>query len=427
MNPLTKDELQFELYQTILIGITAIIYCITIPLLYINRFNPFNSIRSEKLVQMGNLGIFLTIIIQLLKHSILHEQYYPEYLIITCHYLMIISIIFRFLRIILCTQIKFPDDDLINMLKIKSKKYHYEFLYMRYLLISTFGIFVILLSTYFIVKSANKQNEEDFNNNIMYLIWVIIHSIDMIALLTIGLYISSRSLGYYIKTEYLFTCLILYAYSFTILLIQKLKIYDKNQFYCPDYYHVGFLLALMIFISSFPFIAKRLNKKHVFYKFTPELTTDLYLYLSNEECFNQFYNYLSHDKLDNKGVYLLELYLKLIRLKMMFNESNQSQELQSEIINIYNEYFSHPGFDNDYISNQDKTDIQIKYKELIKTGYSFEVFNCGLTSCFKYLLEKFKDYQLTQEFFDLQIRIKYDCYIQLKLFSSGLISLNKDD
>lgn len=413
------------LYFWMLIITTVAIYSIAFCLLYANRFTPFVTIRSVKLLQMGNLGIFLSIITHLVKGIIFgkaSDKPHCDYLLIVFHYLIIISIVFRFVRLILCTKINFLDDDLNTLLRIESKIYHYEFIYMRYLLIFTFSLFGILLILYFC-----QIGYETLNESRTYL-WAIIHFIDMLALLTIGPLLSVRSLEYHIKIEYFITCSIFFVY-FLIIDFIKIKIRWKD-FYptLGSYFHSFFLVSLMIFKSVFPFISKCLGNKQLFYKFTPELTKDLYLFLSNEEFYDLFHQYLSDNRLDNKGVNLLELYIRLIRLKMKFNQGIQEPALQTEVDRIYNDYFSIGSKSKgDLFSDQDKTEIQVKYNEIKNGDYSFEIFNCGLTSCFKYLLEKFKEFQQTQDFISLQTQIKYDCYIQLKLCSSGLILLNKDN
>ena len=398
----------------ILLGLDCVIYglcCIMI----IKRKNYTSiSIRSPTLLLSTILSnFFMKIIIvlyKLLEKNEISSFYYIFRL------MMILSVILRYERILICCNIDSlkREEEEFNRKHYKEKKYLYhEKFYVRILLIA-FALFLISMVVIKIVNikgvgffytfnfiynfgDAQNHNFQLFKPQMMG--WVIWNFIEQFFLITYLFRILFKSIKEKIKTELLSFFILWYIYSLSL---------------CVHY--IG------LFINGyFPLFLSFHYKTAISYHFSPKLMNNLYLFLTNEECYDAFSDYLTKTS-SFKSLFYLQLYTHIMKYKLSF-VLNVSKDIGLNDANeIYNTYFR----ENSQYENQIDINVIKKVRSdcqiLENNTFTSELFDEALQYVFNELNKKYVVFHNTEEFNRLYRKIKLESYIQCKMCNTGLIN-----
>ena len=424
----------------ILFGFNCLIYGFCCIMIIKRKKYTCISIRSPTLLLSNVLSNFFMITIIVL-YEIYKENYISSFYYIF-RIIMVLSLILRYERILICYKINSMNKKEIELdrKQFTEKRYLFqEKFYMRILL----GVFIIFLAIMIILKILNIRGIEFFyTNNYIYnfnesnlneedkfpfyktqmLIWIIWNFIEQFILITYIFRTFYKNIKEKIKTEILSFFILWYTYG----LICSYFYYSKKWEIIKDDDNIHLILIIITIFSHyiglilngyFPIILSFHYKTSISYHFSHKLMNNLYLFLTNEECYDTFSNYLIKQN-NNRGIYYLQLYTHIMKYKLgfvlkttRFNDANE----------IYDTYFSN----NAIINNIDKVTLDKIRKdcEVLKNNtFPPELFDDALQYCFNELSKIFLVFRNTDEFKNLYDRIKLDSYIQCKMCNTGLIN-----
>lgn len=424
-----------NIYWYILLGLDLLIYglcCIMI----IKRKNYTSiSIRSPTLLLVTNLSnFFMNIIIILYKIS-------KENDISSFYYLfrltMFLSIILRYERILACCRIEKINkvEEELDRKRFIERKYLYQEKFYVKLLIAIFGLFLITMIIIRIVYDDNIKffytlnyisNIEDNSNLIkkQLLGWVIWNFIEQFAIITYFFRILTKSIKEKLKNELLYFFILWYVYSLISTLIDYL--YKKEDMKGNRDLILIIITLIFHYISLFingyfPIFLSYLYKTSISYHFSPKLMNNLYLFLTNEECYDAFSNYLLKTN-NNKALFYLQLYTHIMKYKLSF-ALNVSKDIGLNDANdIFNTYFAK----NSRYENQIEGNVLLKVRNecqlLDNNTFTPELFDEALQYAFNELNRRYVVFHNTIEFKELYAKIKLESYIQCKMCNTGLIN-----
>ena len=169
---------------------------------------------------------------------------------------------------------------------------------------------------------------------------------------------------------------------------------------------------LFLYCIFFP----RENK--ILYHMSIDFVYNLYLFLSNETCYNQFKIYLSQQNQYLSS--LLRLYVGIMSYKLGYKLKINNELGFNEAADIRNEFL---GANN--IAHLPEN-IFVKVKEDCKgidnNNFNEEMFDEALKYCFTELGKSFVDFKKTDEFRELYKNFFMTTYIQCKMCNVGLIN-----
>ena len=424
----------------ILLGLDCLIYglcCIMI----IKRKNYTSiSIRSPTLLLSTILSnFFMKIIIdlyKLFKRNEISSFYYIFRL------MMVLSVILRYERILICCNINSlkREEEEFNRKQYKEKKYLYhEKFYVRLLLIA-FALFLISMVVIKIVKikgvaffytfnyiynfkDAQPYNSQLFKSQMMG--WVIWNFIEQLFLISYLFRVLLKSIKEKIKTELLSFFILWYIYSLIctfINYITKKKELDEDEMNL-----IVIIMSLCVhyiglFINGyFPLFLSFHYKTAISYHFSPKLMNNLFLFLTNEECYDSFSDYLTKTN-SIKSLFYLQLYTHIMKYKLSFVLNVNKDIGLNDANEIYNTYFR----ENSQYENQIDINVIKKVRSdckiLENNTFTSELFDEALQFVFNELNKKYVVFHNTEEFNRLYKKIKLESYIQCKMCNTGLIN-----
>ena len=99
------------------------------------------------------------------------------------------------------------------------------------------------------------------------------------------------------------------------------------------------LYISLILNGYLPVIISFISKNLVIYHFTLKLMNNLYLFLTNETCYECFNNYL-YSKNDVNGIFFLKFYTHIMKYKLDFDLNENNRDLGfSEAVHLNNTFF----------------------------------------------------------------------------------------
>ena len=410
-----------SVYWWIPFGINFLLYGICCLLIIKRKTYTMISIRSPTLLLSTILGnLFMSLVIILFK--ITGQNFFSSFYYLF-RIMMIVSLFLRYERIILCCGINKNDEN--DMKHFSTKRYLYiEKFYVRLLMII---IFLFLLVT-IIIRALKKEyfeifftNENTTLNETKSWIWVIWNFFEAFLILTYLFRIYDLiNLQQYIRFE-LYTFLIVW-FIYTNLLsimafINKNKMDDDNNTFAI--LTLTILYVCLIINGYLPIILSFTSRTLVLYHFTNKLLSNLYLFLTDESCYESFNNYLINKKTDaDNGPFYLKLYTNIMKFKLFFVLNPNIKALgQNEARNIYNTFFE----EETYSRYFEAPDIFIKIRR-DKDNLNKNSFDEALQYCFNKLNNYFIDYKNSREFNLLQAKISLESYVRCKMVNSGLIN-----
>lgn len=411
-------------------------------LLIIKRKNYTSiSIRSPTLLLCTILSnFFMSIIILLYKlfeENVISSFYYLFRLI------LFFSMILRYERILVCCQVhkltKIEEE--LDRKRFKEKKYLYQEKFYVRLLLGSFALFFIAM---IIIKFKKIEHVEFFytfnyiynfeENNYFSLFksqmmgWVIWNFIEQLVIISYIFRTINKSIKEKIKTELIAFFILWYIYSnISTYINYYTKHNNKDHETEKDLNLIIIIISLCfhyicLFINGyFPLYLSFHYKTSISYHFSPKLMNNLYLFLTNEECYDVFFDYLIKNN-NTKAIFYLKLYTHIMKYKLSFVLNINKDIGLSDANDIFNTYFSENSI---YQSNLDEiilNKVRNECKVLESNTFTPELFDEALQYIFKELNKRFMVFHNTKEYKELYEKIKLDSYIQCKMCNSGLIN-----
>ena len=396
------------------------------------------SIRSPTLLLISILSnFFMNIIIilyQIFKSNNISSFYYLFRLT------MILSMILRYERIIICCRIDKLNkvEEELDKKQYTEKKYLYhEKFYVRILVV----VFILFLIVMIIIKFSDIKEVEFFycfnyiykfekKNEFLFqpqmLGWVIWNFIEQFIMITYLFRIFNKYIKEKIKTELLSFFILWYVYS----VICTLMNYFTKKFGLSDEGKINLIIIIIslsfhyicLFINGYlPIILSYTYKTAISYHFSPKLMNNLYLFLTNEVCYDAFSNYLIKTN-NNKGIIYLKMYTHIMKYKLSFVLNINKDIGLNDANEIYNTYFAPNSLYENQIDGGILQKVRNECQMLENNTFTPDLFDDALQSIFNELNRRFVVFHKTREYRELYEKIKLESYIQCKLCNTGLIN-----
>ena len=427
-----------DLITTIEIVISGISLVLCIFFFYVirrNGENIFFSMRSSNLMQITNLSIFMSIFLYFINDKFYDglNDIWIGPLIFSLYFIFqlitFMSLILRYHRIyISCKTNSLGRDDLLQFRFFEAKTYHYEYFYVRIMMIFIIGVTAISILISYIVDDkppiiynyellyCEKENE---NKNCVskgyYNFWIILSFIQTVIFITYSFLIVKTHLypKVHLSIEIILVTFVHYSYFLSIGLSFR-DIPKVIVAFTPLLYNL-----LLYFITlGLPFIWGRFNDSVINYDLPGELASSLYLFLTKERCFDAFRKYLSDHCLEkDKAIYFLDMLINIFKYRMLvFNEQDQDL-IAIELNNIERMYLhnNYHYFDSKLI-NQMREECNTN-----RNNPKINAFDPITNVIYDYLEREFKNYVKTEEFDTLKNDLLHETYVRCKLANYGLI------
>ena len=402
-----------------------------------NSDNIFFSMRSSNLMIITNTLIFLSF-----ASYILNDTFYDDYqntghlkflsaLYSVFQIGVFIALVLRYFRLFLSC--RNPEDSQnVQYNLFETKFYHYEYFYVRVILLSVIITLIVSIINYFAGNNniAMFAFEIEFNKSKegidgLYYFWIIFSSIQTVFFITFALLIAKTHLNpdVYITQEISLVALINYLYSLSIcisFIIDKNGKGDMNLFvrFIPMIYN----LLIYFIVIALPFLYGVFNSTVIIYDLPGELCSSLYLFLTKEKCFDVFHNYLKTiDPENEKSVFLLDLLICIFKFRLLVTNNEPQDSQREEFDNIVVHYLGRnqtKNFINEGLVKEitDTSDLARNAKKI-----KANIFDKIAGEAYQFLDQKFKDFRDTEQFADLKNELTEETNIRCKLTNFGLI------
>ena len=402
-----------------------------------NSDNIFFSMRSSNLMIITNTLIFLSF-----ASYILNDTFYDDYqntghlkflsaLYSVFQIGVFIALVLRYFRLFLSC--RNPEDSQnVQYNLFETKFYHYEYFYVRVILLSVLITLIVSIINYFAGNNniAMFAFEIEFNKNRegidgLYYFWIIFSSIQTVFFITFALLIAKTHLNpdVYITQEISLVALINYLYSLSIcisFIIDKNGKGDMNLFvrFIPMIYN----LLIYFIVIALPFLYGVFNSTVIIYDLPGELCSSLYLFLTKEKCFDVFHNYLKTiDPENEKSVFLLDLLICIFKFRLLVTNNESRALIVEEFDNIVINYLSRNDTNNfiskDLVKEIMDTNTLLRNANNIKAN----IFDKIAGEAYQFLDQKFEAFKNTEQFVDLKNELNEETNIRCKLTNFGLI------
>lgn len=286
--------------------------------------------------------------------------------------------------------------------------------------------------------------------------WILLNFIEHIILITYSYFLSVNPIKQLIKLELntFFGIWIIYPnfLRFNQFFIQNNNSDFIEKSHWTSYACVFFLYLCLIINGYVPIITSYIEEKKLNYHFIPKLANNLYLFLSNEICFKNFYEFILNSENENlenfsinsrsplendnltinnisdKGLFFLGLYTDIIKYKLSFSLEPDDDKVIENARKVY-DYFSNADTENNRKNKLEKyfeVDIINKTKShcliLNQNKFDYDMFDDALAVTFKNLNEIFFIYKKSEDFQILIDNLTLNSYIHCKMYNTGLIN-----
>ena len=424
----------------ILFGINFLVYGLCCILIIKRKNYTSISIRSPTLL-LGTIlsNFFMNIIIifyKIFENNNISSFYY------LFRFMMILSMILRYERILICCKITKinKEEEELDRKQFTEKKFLYKEKFFVRLLLAAFTLFLIVMIIIKLVGIKGVEGVEFFYTfNYIYkfkednfslfksqmLGWVIWNFIEQMVMITYIIRTFSKSIKEKIKIEILSFFFLWYIYSFICTLINyfgnKNKSKEESMNFLIIILSICFHYICLIINGYFPIFLSYHYKTAISYHFSTKLMNNLYLFLTNEECYDALSNYLL--KMNNtKGLFYLQLYTHIMKYKLGFVLNINRDSGLNEANDILNTYF---GENSRYESQLDNNLLKKVRKDcqiIANNTFTPEMFDEALQFVFNELNTIYSQFRNTKEYRQLYNKLKLDSYIQCKMCNTGLIN-----
>lgn len=390
------------------------------------------SIRSPKLLILNNLGNFFMSLIIIINNFFDEEGNGKKIVSIfyyLTNFLMIIPFCLRFQRIVKCCEIK--KDEREDLQELYSKRYLYqENYYIKFTLIVFSILTVILIISDVVIKfedtfSANflfKSTSKDYNLGVAKsILWQAINFVELIILLTYAYKISVNQLKQKLRFEIISCFVIWFLYSNVVTILEIIAVRKEYNLYnCMVYISLGVCYLFLIINSIVPILISCSYRYSTVYHFTPKLMNNLYLFLSNENCYKEFSDYLN--SINGNGSNYLTIYTQIMNYKLGFILKVDNEQGFLEASQIRNTYFTNANIEG--LFPKEIIDKIKKECEGLDNNNHFTdgMFDEALQYSFNELGKLFNEFRRTDKFKELYEEFYLTSYIQCKMCNVGLIN-----
>ena len=254
--------------------------------------------------------------------------------------------------------------------------------------------------------------------------WIIWNFIEQFVIITYFFRILTKSIKEKLKSELFYFFILWYIYSFISTLINYLhkeKDIDANIDLIIIIISLCFHYKSLFINGYFPIFLSYHYKTSISYHFSPKLMNNLYLFLTNEECYDAFSNYLLKTN-NNKALFYLQLYTHIMKYKLSF-ALNVSKDIGlGDASDIFNTYFAKNSRYEGQIEGNVLLKVRNDCQSLDNNTFTPELFDEALQYSFNELNKKYVVFHNTIEFKELYAKIKLESYIQCKMCNTGLIN-----
>lgn len=417
-----------------LFSLNFIFYGITCIMIIKRKIYTSISMRSPTLLLMSILGNFFIIQIIILykifpKNIISHFYFFFRVM-------MVLSLILRYQRILKCCQIynnnERDDEKYFSKYRyLYQEKYYFKILAICLLALAAISVILYLINIDY-VEGFFRFNliydfEEESKNAIFkmnIILWICWNFLEQAILLFYVFQILSKYLKEQLKLEIVLSFILWYIYG---AVLTFLSLYFKDysldkQHYLNIFLNVFSLIIhySFLFINGvFPIVLSYHYRTSISYHFNPKLMGNLYLFLTNEECYNTFYDYLKKAN-DIKGLFYLRLYTHIMKYKLGFVLNVNRNIGFNDANEIYNTYFEKE--ESNYIDENILKKVKNDCLALKNNTFTPELFDEALQFTFNELTKIFYIFRSTNDYKNLYNEIKLNSYIQCKMCNTGLIN-----
>ena len=416
-----------KIFWWILFSINFLLYGVCCLLIIKRKRFSTISIRSPTLLLSTIIGNFLMSLVIIL-FKITRQNFFSSF-----YYLfravMIVSLFLRFERIILCCGINKNDE--IDMKYFYKKRYLYiEKFYVKILMI----LFTIFLLVTIIIRAIKKEYLEVFYTNenvqldeVKTWIWVIWNFVEQFLMITylfrIYNIISPKQFIKFELYSFLIVWFIYSNFSFIFAIHNRNNMTNSNNAFVMV--SLAVLYISLILNGYLPLTMSFFSKTLVTYHFTAKLMNNLYLFLTDQTCYESFNDYLINKRQENEndnGPFLLKLYTHIMKFKLYFVLNATNRELGlSEANKLYRTFFEDET-NSKLIDQVIILKVKNECKDLQNNVLSKNIFDDALQYVFNELNKRFNDYKNSREYKELQAKISLESYIKCKMSNTGLIN-----
>jgi hypothetical protein len=385
------------------------------------------SIRSPKLLILNNIGNFLMSIILIIpnvfENNINNRKIVSLFYYLT-NLLLVVPFCLRFQRIVKCCDIK--SDERLDLQELYNKRQLYEEnYYIKFTLISFCILTVILIVfdcfNYNDPFTANFLYRDIGNDNIFkikLIIWQVICFIEHMIILTYVYKIFVNKLKQKLRFEIISFFIIWFIYTNIVSLLDKPGDNIEND-ELIIIISLGVCYLFLMINAVLPILISFSYKYSTCYHFTPKLMNNLYLFLSNENCYKQFSNYLNG--LNENASYHLKLYTQIMNYKLGFKLNIDNNQGFLEACAIRDEHFNNVNPDGK-LSKEVFDNVKKECEGLANNHFTDDMFDDALQYSFNELGRYFNDFRKTDSFKELYEEFYLTSYIQCKMCNVGLIN-----
>jgi hypothetical protein len=356
--------------------------------------------------------------------------------------MMILSMILRYERILICCKITKinKEEEELDRKQFTEKKFLYKEKFFVRLLLAAFTLFLIVMIIIKLVGIKGVEGVEFFYTfNYIYkfkednfslfksqmLGWVIWNFIEQMVMITYIIRTFSKSIKEKIKIEILSFFFLWYIYSFICTLINyfgnKNKSKEESMNFLIIILSICFHYICLIINGYFPIFLSYHYKTAISYHFSPKLMNNLYLFLTNEECYDALNNYLL--KMNNtKGLFYLQLYTHIMKYKLGFVLNINRDSGLNEANDILNTYFGENSRYESQLDNNVLKKVRNDCQIIANNTFTPEMFDEALQFVFNELNTIYSQFRNTKEYRQLYNKLKLESYIQCKMCNTGLIN-----
>jgi len=410
-----------QVFWIILIFFNVIVYGLCCLMIIKRKTFTYISVRSSTLLLITNFSNFLINIFLILNKLI--ESNFISIFYYIFKFMMMISIFLRYERLLACFNIN--NEDRYNIKKFYSKRHRIQEKFFVRILIGLFFVFCAIIIITNIIGFKHFQLFYTSNNEIQNFIgqtyvWIIWNFIEQFVLITYIFRIFNKKMNHLLSFEIYSLLIISFLYSNFSSFATLYKNLDNTNFILTS---LTFLYICLILNGFLPIVMTFCSKGNLSFYFTPKLLNNLYLFLTNEYCYQAFNEYLINKK--NNGSFFLKLYTHIMKFKLdcVLNNNNNNNKIQgiNEATEIFNNYFSVENY-SQLIEQETLLKVREKCQILKVNGYNQGIFDDALQFAFNELDKRFSEFRNTQEFRELYEEINLNSYIHCKMFNIGLIN-----
>ncbi len=351
--------------------------------------------------------------------------------------IMVVSFIMRCQRIVACCQIS--ENEQSDKDQFVKKRYLYgEKYYVKLLGICCLAVMVLVFVVIFAATSKKcavpnfltpiQDDKEDFRLGL----FLIFHLLILMVLIQYCYLMIVNPVKQKIIIEtVLFTVLFFiytnaiaaidyFKYEFKLVTVSGSPMYQINEKYQEISFTVTFifLLCCLILNGYFPVVLSYCYRTSIAYHFNPQLMNNLYLFLSNEECYGTFSEYIKEDE---EACFFLRVYTHIMKFKLEFLNEELIANCVEEAKDIMNAYFNGPSLNYFDTATIEKINL-IKNDVIREDNTNCEMFDNALKFSFEKLSNRFLDFKNTVSYDILKKSISTQSYIQCKMSNTGLIN-----